>query len=130
VAPEQNPSRVADDASQASVPGLFVNWLGAVGERFRTSVDLAFAETRLAISTFMLMIVLSIPAAGALLTVARRRDDRNEQSGDGEHRPGPLEQAGDLIRTLVRWGVTASQLRTMATTPSQGSPAAEAAREG
>lgn len=67
MAQEQSPSLVADDASQAGVPGLFVSWLGAVGERFRTSVDIAFAETRLAISTFMLMIFLSILAAGALL---------------------------------------------------------------
>lgn len=66
----------------------------------------------------------------ALLAVARRRDDRGEQSTDGEHRPGPLEQAGDLILTLLRWGVAASQLWTMATTPSQSSPAAEAVREG
>ncbi len=64
---EQNPPVAASDAPQASVPGLFVSWLGAVGERLRTSVDLAFAETRLAISTFMLMIFLSILAAGALL---------------------------------------------------------------
>lgn len=64
---EQNSSLAADDTSQAGMPGLFVGWLGAVGERLRTGVDLAFAETRLAISTFMLMIFLSILAAGALL---------------------------------------------------------------
>jgi hypothetical protein len=77
------------------------------------------------------LIGLVAVAGVALLTVARRRDDRDdEQSGDGERRPGPLEQAGDLILTLLRWGVAASQLWAMATTPSQSSPAAEAAREG
>ncbi len=65
-----------------------------------------------------------------LLSVFRRRGHRDEQGVDGEHRPGALERTGDHILTLVRWGVTASHLWTMATTPREGSPDAEAIQDG
>ncbi len=58
---------MADDPSDTSPPPLLTGWLDALGERFRTGAELALAETRLAISTFMLMIFLSVLAAGALL---------------------------------------------------------------
>ena len=65
-----------------------------------------------------------------LLSVVRRRNDHDEQGADGEHHPGVLERAGDRILTLVRWGVTASHLWTMASTPRQGPPVAEAVQDG
>lgn len=63
---EQASSSAADDPS-ASDPPRFSQWVDALGARFRTSAELALAETRLAVSSFMLMIFLSVLAAGALL---------------------------------------------------------------
>jgi len=66
---------VADDADSAETatersPGVAAaagGWLEALAERFRTGAALALAETRLALSTFMLMLFLTVLAAGALL---------------------------------------------------------------
>jgi hypothetical protein len=67
VAREHDSSLTADESSQADAPGLISSWLIALGERFRTGAELALAETRLAITSFMLMLFLSVLAAGALL---------------------------------------------------------------
>lgn len=64
---EPDSPSVADKSSDTSPPPLLTGWLDALGERFRTGAELALAETRLAVSTFMLMIFLSVLAAGALL---------------------------------------------------------------
>jgi hypothetical protein len=46
---------------------LASEWLEAAGARVRGQVELLLAETKLALGTFMLMIFLTILAAGALL---------------------------------------------------------------
>jgi predicted PurR-regulated permease PerM len=46
---------------------LATGWVDAVGRRFRASAALALAETRLALSSFILMLFLTVLAAGALL---------------------------------------------------------------
>jgi hypothetical protein len=46
---------------------LFQDWAGALAERVSTGATLAMAETRLAISTFLLMVFVSVLAAGAIL---------------------------------------------------------------
>lgn len=46
---------------------LFSDWAGALSERVTTGATLAMAETRLAISTFLLMVFVSVLAAGAIL---------------------------------------------------------------
>ena len=63
---EQATASAADDPSAPGPPPLS-QWVVALGQRFRTSAELVLAETRLAISSFMLMIFLSVLAAGALL---------------------------------------------------------------
>lgn len=67
MAREQDSSLVTEDARDESLPHLLSGWLGSVAGRFNAVADLAFAETRLAITTFMLMIFVSVLAAGALL---------------------------------------------------------------
>lgn len=57
----------ADESSEANASGAVGSWLAALGERFRSGAELALAETRLAITSFMLMIFLAVLAAGALL---------------------------------------------------------------
>jgi hypothetical protein len=59
-------SSSAGVSSDTSPPPL-AQWLDALEERFRSGAELALAEARLAVSSFMLMIFLSILAAGALL---------------------------------------------------------------
>lgn len=60
-------SSLTTDESQADAPGVIGSWLAALGERFRTGAELALAETRLAITSFMLMLFLAVLAAGALM---------------------------------------------------------------
>ena len=67
MAREQDSSLVKEDSREESLPQLLSGWLGSVAERFNSVADLAFAETRLAITTFMLMIFVSVLAAGALI---------------------------------------------------------------
>jgi hypothetical protein len=50
-----------------TVSNLLSDWFEAVAARVRGQADLVLAETKLALSTFMLMIFLTILAAGALL---------------------------------------------------------------
>ena len=64
---EQDSPLVTDDPREESLPQLLSGWLDSVARRFRVVTDLAFAETRLAITTFMLMIFVSVLAAGALI---------------------------------------------------------------
>ncbi len=58
---------VTEDPREESLPQMLSGWLGSLADRYRAVADLAFAETRLAITTFMLMIFVSVLAAGALL---------------------------------------------------------------
>lgn len=56
--------------SQADGNGLLpmtAEWFSALGERLGASAQLVMAETRLAVSTFLLMVFVVILAAGALL---------------------------------------------------------------
>jgi hypothetical protein len=59
----------ADEAegSHTGVIALTADWVEAVGQRFRSGAALALAETRLALSTFLMMLFLTVLAAGALL---------------------------------------------------------------
>lgn len=57
------------DHDSGHAPGIgteFSDWIGAVALRFRGSLRLVLAETRLAATTFMLMVFLVVLAAGAL----------------------------------------------------------------
>lgn len=64
---EQDSASTAGQAPDEHAAGLISSWLAALGERFQTGAELALAETRLAITSFMLMIFLAVLAAGALL---------------------------------------------------------------
>lgn len=64
---EQPPATNFEEASHKGYTDLIADWLAAIGNRFQTGAQLAIAETRLAISTFMLMIMLTVLAAGAIL---------------------------------------------------------------
>jgi hypothetical protein len=64
---EQDSPLVEEDPHGDRLPQLLSGWLGSLTDRYRAVADLAFAETRLAITTFMLMIFVSVLAAGALL---------------------------------------------------------------
>jgi uncharacterized membrane protein YqjE len=57
----------ATEPGDAALSALASEWLGAVGGRLRGCTDLVLAETRLALSTFLLMIFLTVLAAGAAL---------------------------------------------------------------
>lgn len=65
--PEADPSPSARSNDEPSVSNLVSAWFDAVAARVRGQADLVLAETKLAVSTFMLMIFLTILAAGALL---------------------------------------------------------------
>lgn len=67
MAEEQPPAPAVEDASDKAYTDLAADWIRAVGDRFQTGAQLAIAETRLAISTFVLMIMLTVLAAGAIL---------------------------------------------------------------
>lgn len=54
---------------EGELAAVLSDWLGAVGLRLRGSLRLAMAETKLAVTTFVLMIFLVVLSAGAL-TVA------------------------------------------------------------
>lgn len=64
---EQDSPLVEEEPREESLPQLLSGWLGSLTDRYRAIADLAFAETRLAVTTFMLMIFVSVLAAGALL---------------------------------------------------------------
>ncbi len=55
----------ADEGAQLA--DLYANWAKAFGLRWRASLKLAMAETRLALSTFIMMIFLVVLAAGAVV---------------------------------------------------------------
>lgn len=67
MAHDQDSPLTKSESSQGQAAGLFASWFDAVGERFRTGAELALAETRLAITSFVMMIFLAVLAAGALL---------------------------------------------------------------
>jgi hypothetical protein len=54
-------------ADGPSISELLSAWVDALGARVRGHADLVMAETRLALSTFLLMIFLTLLAAGAVL---------------------------------------------------------------
>jgi len=62
-----------EDSTPRAEPGdtglvpLTAEWVHAIGERFGASAKLVMAETRLAVSSFLVMIFLVIPPAGAAL---------------------------------------------------------------
>jgi flagellar biosynthesis protein FliP len=64
---EQPPAPAVEEASDKGYADLAADWLRAVGDRFQTGAQLAIAETRLALSSFVLMIMLTVLAAGAIL---------------------------------------------------------------
>jgi hypothetical protein len=64
---EQDSPVVTEDPGEESLPQMFSGWLNSLAQRYRAVADLAFAETRLAITTFMLMIFVSVLAAGAII---------------------------------------------------------------
>jgi membrane protein implicated in regulation of membrane protease activity len=57
----------AHASDEPSVSTLASEWIEAFSARVRGQADLILAETKLALGTFMLMIFLTILAAGALL---------------------------------------------------------------
>jgi hypothetical protein len=62
--------QAADDLpgeSNAGFPVLLLEWASAAGERLKSSVQLVMAETRLAVTSMILMIFLVTLAAGAIL---------------------------------------------------------------
>jgi hypothetical protein len=63
----QDSSLTASESSEGHASGVVGSWLTALGDRVLTGAELALAETRLAITSFMLMIFLAVLAAGALL---------------------------------------------------------------
>lgn len=64
---DQPPATGVGEASDTGYTGLIADWFQSIGNRVQTGAQLAIAETRLAISTFMLMIMLTVLAAGAIL---------------------------------------------------------------
>lgn len=64
---EAGPNSSSRAGADPSVSNLLSEWFDAVAARARGHADLVLAETKLALSTFMLMIFLTILAAGALL---------------------------------------------------------------
>lgn len=64
-AAEREPA--SGDDRDPSLSALASEWFDALGARVRGHADLVLAETKLAVGTFMLMIFLTILAAGALL---------------------------------------------------------------
>ena len=65
--PEADPSPSAETSAEPSMSALASEWFEAAGARVRGHAELVLAETKLALGTFMLMIFLTILAAGALL---------------------------------------------------------------
>lgn len=57
----------AEENQHSGLAALFQDWAGALAARISTGATLAMAETRLAISTFLLMVFISVLAAGAIL---------------------------------------------------------------
>ena len=66
-APDPEPSEAGQGSAEPHVSELASAWFEAVAARVRGQADLVLAETKLAVGTFMLMIFLTILAAGALL---------------------------------------------------------------
>jgi hypothetical protein len=52
---------------EREIAGLFSEWAQTLGLRFRGSLRLAMAETKLAVTSFVLMIFLVVLAAGAVI---------------------------------------------------------------
>lgn len=67
MADEPDSAVQAQDTQHTGFVALFSDWAGALAERVSTGATLAMAETRLAISTFLLMVFVSVLAAGAIL---------------------------------------------------------------
>lgn len=65
--PEADPPPSAGISDEPSISLLASGWVEAVGARVRGHAELVLAETKLALGSFMLMIFLTILAAGALL---------------------------------------------------------------
>jgi hypothetical protein len=61
------PGAAQPRADEPSIQDLLSAWVEAFGARVRGHADLVMAETRLALSTFLLMIFLTLLAAGAVL---------------------------------------------------------------
>jgi hypothetical protein len=55
------------ERTHTGIVTMATDWLDALGHRFSTGAALAVAETRLALSSFLLMLFLTVLAAGALL---------------------------------------------------------------
>jgi hypothetical protein len=63
----EEPTAARPRAEEPSIQDLLSAWVEALGARVRGHADLVMAETRLALSTFLLMIFLTLLAAGAVL---------------------------------------------------------------
>jgi hypothetical protein len=67
-------------------------------------------------------IVIGGAASAGFVLISMFRHHRRDDEDGRKHRDlrGTFERAGDAFLTLVRWGMTASQLVTMAFSPQPG----------
>ena len=64
---EQEPLLRDDAPAEPATTELVADWLSSVSGRVRASARLVMAETKLAVTTFLLMIFLIILSAGAVM---------------------------------------------------------------